>query len=410
MQVNFKRLRHHLKLSANNFCAQFGFYMRQSPVRKGRMRNLSGYILMAGVLITTLAVFIACKKKKGPGDDPGEERPFDKHAMLVNMADNLILPCFQDFKLSLDSLTTSYNEFRLSGSKVDFQKTKKAFGMSYLKYQRISLFGFGPGEDFGVRTNFNIFPTKPGTIEANISSGTYDLSSLSNIAAKGFPALDYLFFGLNKSEDEQLQTFTSDDKRKQYVAALLSDMNSRINSVIQTWNATYRSVFVNSLGSDVGSSIGFLVNQLNFELDYLKNSKFGIPLGLKSGGTILPDNCESYYGGQSIPYALETLAIIENTYLGRSFSGNDAIGLDDYLDHLQAKHLGTSLNSAIKSQFNIARSKINAIGGPISNQVVSNWNSVNDAYKELVKLLVLLKTDMPSNLGIVITYQDGDGD
>jgi hypothetical protein len=28
----------------------------------------------------------------------------------------------------------------------------------------------------------------------------------------------------------------------------------------------------------------------------------------------------------------------------------------------------------------------------------------------LVKLLVLLKTDMPSSLGVVITYQDGDGD
>ena len=56
------------------------------------------------------------------------------------------------------------------------------------------------------------------------------------------------------------------------------------------------------------------------------------------------------------------------------------------------------------------RSKLIAINGVLSNQIVANPTLVNAAYIEHLKLLVLLKTDLPSNLGVVITYQDGDGD
>ena len=134
------------------------------------------------------------------------------------------------------------------------------------------------------------------------------------------------------------------------------------------------------------------------------------PIELKSGGNILPAHCEAYYGGQSVQYALETLKSIENIYLGRSSSGADGIGFDDYLDHLGIKYLEGSLNAAIKVQFQLARTALSALENPLSEQVLSNSAAVNAAYKELVKLLVLLKTDLPSNLGVVITYQDGDGD
>src|ERR1043165_94968 len=120
-------------------------------------------------------------------------------------------------------------------------------------------------------------------------------------------------------------------------------MSGKINSVVSAWDS-YRSTFVNSLGTDIGSSIGFVINQINFELDYLKNSKIATPLGLRSGGTPLPDNSEAYYGGQSLQYALETLNTLQNVYAGKSFSGVNGTGFDDYLDHLGIKHLDGTLN------------------------------------------------------------------
>lgn len=358
-------------------------------------------------IILLLFISVSCKKKKVP-DENEPDKPFPKHEMLVNMADNLVIPHYSDFKSSFDSLITAYNTFAVSLSLADFQATKLKLNTATLKYQRISIFGFGPGEDQAVRANFNIFPPDTNLIKTNISTGTYNLGAVSNLAAKGLPAFDYLFYGLTKDENQQLQLFTSANRRK-YVSDLLTEMSQKINALNSSWSA-YRTTFINSLSTDISSSIGFLVNQLNYELDYLKNAKIATPLGLRSAGTPLPDNCEAFYSGRSMIYAVKTLEVIEDVYLGRGTNGSNGLGFDDYLEHLGSKHVNGSLHSAIVSQFSLCHGKLAAIGDPLSEKVITSPATVNDAYKELVKLIVLLKTDMPSSLGVVITYQDGDGD
>lgn len=356
------------------------------------------------ITISFLLIAVSCiKNKKQPEPEP--EQSFDKQALLVNMADNVILPNYNAFKISLDSLIASYNTFRSSDALADLQLVKQKFHNTYLKYQKIDLFEFGPAESVIVRMNFNVFPTDSAQIKLNIASGSYNLETASNLDAKGFPALEYLFFGKNKTEAAVLQSFVSSANQKQYVSNVLENMLVKINSVLGSWNSAYRTTFINSLGTDVGSSIGFLINQLNFQLDYLKNAKIGTPLGKKTLGIPVPSNCEGYYNNNSVQYALETLNLIQETY-----SGGSGSGFDDYLDHLKADYNGTPLTTQINNQFALARTKLSEITGPLSSAVISNASRVDAAYFELVKLLVLLKTDVPSQLGVVITYQDGDGD
>jgi len=361
-------------------------------------------------LFIVLVFGLVCCKKKDQEDESTPADTYDKQALLVNVADNLILPCYNNFKNSLDSLIISYNAFKVSGLQADYQVVKQRLHTACSNYQRISPFELGPAENVIVRMNFNVFPTDTVQISSNIAAGTYTLDAANNLDAKGFPALDHLFYGNNKSELDCINQFNASAGQRQYVSDLLNDMWVKINSVISSWNSSYHSSFINSLGTDVGSSIGFLINQLNFELDYLKNAKLGIPLGKKTLGIPEPGKCEAYYGGQSLQYAIQTLDAIENMYLGKSYTGADGQGFDDYLDHLGVQYNGGTLNAAIKNQFVLAKSKMLLIPDPLSVQVLSNAAVVDAAYVELVKLLVLLKTDMPSNLGVIITYQDGDGD
>lgn len=360
------------------------------------------------ILFSFLLTIISCKKDKKNEPEPTE--PFDKKALVVNMADNVILPAYNAFKISLDSLANEYAVFTTSITIDKLQLVKQKLNVAYFKYQKMSLFEFGPAETEIVRMNYNVYPTDTVQIKSNISTGSYDLSAANNLDAKGFPALEYLFVGLNKSEASVLQDFTSTPNRVNYVINLLNEMQNKTNAIINNWNAGYKSTFTNSLGTDVGSSIGFLVNQLNFELDYLKNAKIGTPLGKKTLGIPVPGSCEAYYTGNSLVYAKETLKVIEDVYLGRSNSGSNGKGFDDYLIHLKASYNGGSLNDAINNQFAVAKTKLNAIPNPLSQMVTTNPTVVDEAYVELVKLLVLLKTDMPSSLGVIITYQDGDGD
>ena len=133
-------------------------------------------------------------------------------------------------------------------------------------------------------------------------------------------------------------------------------------------------------------------------------------VGLRSAGVAHPDDAEAFYTGRSIELALETFNAIENVYYGRSRSGDNGSGFDDYIIHLNAQHVNGTLHDAIVAQFAVARTALTAVPDPLSATVMTDKPVVENAYKELVKLLALLKTDLPSSLGVVITYQDGDGD
>ncbi|MCU0360120.1 MAG: imelysin family protein [Bacteroidia bacterium] len=364
-------------------------------------------IFLSLLLVLSL---LGCKKKDDTNTDKDlPDEAFDKQALLINIADNVILPNYTRFESDLNMLNATFQAYSNAPTLAGLDSVKIKFQAAYKSYQHISLYEFGPAEQVVVRNNFNVFPTDTTQINSNIASGSYDLNMVSQLDAKGLPSLDFLFFGRNNSTAAVHALFASSANRRNYVKQVILDMKFKADAVIAGW-AAYRTTFVSSLGTDVSSSIGYLINQLNFELDYVKNAKIGIPLGKKTLGIAVPNNCEAYYSGNSLEYAIESVKAIESLYLGKSTEGIDDKGFDDYLNHLKIQRGSEALTSAITKQFAVAFSKLNAIASPLSQQVLSNPSHVDAAYVELVKLLVLLKTDMPSSLGVVITYQDGDGD
>lgn len=373
------------------------------------MKKIS--FILSIFLIT--AIFVDCKKKKITEEEE-VEISFDKSGMLNNYCGNVIIPNLQSAKTTLDSFALAYNDFIQNKNTANLILSRQKFMRAYEAYEHISTFEFGPSENEIVRSNFNTYPTDTTHIKSNISAGVYDLNIASNISSKGFPSIDFLLFGKNNSDTDVVALFDTDvnaTNRVAYVSNCLSDMQTKLNSIISNWNSSYKNTFVSSTGSEIGSSLGMLVNQLNFEIDLLKNGKIGIPLGKKTLGTPLPEKCEAYYAQNfSVNLAKHCLQNIENVYLGRSLNGSDGVGLDDYLEALKAQHNSGTLNNAIKNQFSIAKTKLALVQEPLSNSVSTDAATVDAAYMEIVKLLVLLKTDAPSALGIIITYQDGDGD
>lgn len=375
--------------------------------------NFRRILLFASSLFLVL-LFVYCKKKKS--NDPETEEPgyFDKSAMLVNYADSVIIPNLDQAKLSIEAFAFAGENFSQYKTQANLVQLRQRYIDATASFQHIATFEFGPSETEIIRSNFNTYPTDTNEIRNNISSGSYNLSAVSNLDAKGFPAIDFLLYGQNMSDAAILEAFTTGAKaaeRTKYLQDCLAELKNKINNVVSGWNGGYRGTFINSTGSQIGSSLGLLVNQLDFEIDLLKNGKIGIPLGKKSLDVLLPEKCEAYYAKNiSVRLAKECLANIENVYLGRSRSGTNGLGLDDYLVSLGAMRGEITLDEAIRKQFAVATQKLAALNEPLTNELVNNKAAVNDAYNELVKLLVLLKTDTPSALGIVITYQDGDGD
>lgn len=372
------------------------------------------FLYTALALSITLLSFFSCKKNKDP--EPTPESEFDRSAMLENMGNNVIIPAYQDLNnksVLLDSAVTAFNAAPDLTGLVNLQNAYKEVCMAW---QYVSTFEFGPAEQVSLRINTNTFPTDTTQIVANVSSGNYDLAAVTNIDAKGLPALDYLLFGLGADNAAILAKYLTDANaanRKLYLQDVAAEIKTNVNAVYTGWIAgggNYISTFKAAMGTDVGSSLGYMVNQLNFDFEVLKNYKIGIPLGKKTLGTPLPEKVEAYYAANSVELAVEHLKAIENIYLGRSRQGVDGSGIDDYLVHLKSQYNSGLLSDAIKTQLTLAKAKLQAVPDPLSQTILSNAPLVDAAYIEMQKQVVLFKTDMPSALGVLITYQDNDGD
>lgn len=364
------------------------------------------------LLFSCSVIFISSCKK----DDEENKPEFERKGMLTNIGNNIIIPNYETLEGAVQDFDIAVTTFNANSDLTNLGALQNAFKEAYKAYQICSVFEFGPADQEMLRANLNTFPAYVAKIESNVSSNTYSFDDPDNITTKGFPAMDYLLFGVGADNDAILTKYTTDanaGNRKNYLSAIASYLKTKVESVNNAWSSTggnYINTFINASGTDVGSSLGQLVNQLNYDFEILRNAKIGIPLGKKTLGTPLPEKVEALYSGMSVELALIQLKAMQNIYLGRSEAGIDGSGLDDYLIHLEAPYNNGQLSDAIKNQFTTAISKLQAVPNPLSSTVQNNPSVIDAAYIELQKLLVLLKTDMPSALGVLITYQDNDGD
>lgn len=358
---------------------------------------------------------LSCKKNK-PDDKDLFVDNFNRSALLNNMGTNLIIENYRVLKNGIDSLELFAVQFNSVTDQTNLTLLRNQYFEVYNRWLSCSVYEFGPAMTVGLRLGLNTFPCDTTKINSNIASGTWDLSTAANSDAIGLNAIDFLLFGSVSNDNLLLNYFTLDvnaSNRKNYLNAVIDDIQSRVDYAYNGWlpsGGNYINTFVNSTSTSAGSSLSFLVNQLNYDYEILKNARIGIPLGKRTLNIPLPEKCEALYSAQSINLAIEHVNGIENVFRGRSRYGVDGVGLDDYLDYLSAESNGTALSVAINNKFNEIRTALASINGPLSDAVINDATTVNIAYTKILEGLILLKTEMPSALSILITYADNDGD
>ncbi|MBC5774404.1 imelysin family protein [Pontibacter sp. KCTC 32443] len=371
------------------------------------MKKAKIYVL---AVLAGLVTLTSCSSDNGD-DNTGSD--FDRKAMLTNYADNLIVPGYQRFTVVTNEMKAAVDAFVAAPTAATLNTARQKYQQAYLTWQELSPYEFGPADEQMLRSNLNVFPTSATQIESNITAGTYDLQASANLVAKGFPALDYLLYGQATEADvvAQYTTATNVANRKKYLQDITNLVVQHAQNTYNAWTTqNYSTTFKQSEGTAVGSAIGNLVNQLNSDIDITKRYKLGIPAGKFTAGTARPTEAEAYYSGTSLELLLQNLRAEKAIFLGMSADGTNGIGLDDYLNHVNAKKDNMLLSDAIEQQFNLAIAAAEAVNAPIKDAVTTNQAAVNKVYDELQKLIVLTKTDMPSKLGVTISYTDNDGD
>jgi predicted lipoprotein len=352
------------------------------------------------LILCLMASVFACKPKDSGTDD----KTFDTKAMLTNIGNNMIVPAYASFKVNVDDLSTATDTFVNNPSVQNLQALRLSFKNAYIGFQKCDVFAFGPASDAALRANVNIYPTDTTKIQSNIQSGFFTVDFLSNAAAKGFPAIDYLLDYDGKSDAEVVALYASAN-RKQYLQAVVASIKTKVDTIVTGWS-TYINTFIASTSYSLGSSPSLLINAMNIYYEaFIRDGKIAIPLGIKSGGSPLPEQTEAYYGGFSVELLNVSLQTFQDLYLGK-YGSTNGLGLDDNLIAVD----GASIDDAIKSDLADALAACSALSDPLSQTIISEQASVNTAYLAVKKVIIPLKVDMPSKLGVLISYQDNDGD
>jgi len=357
----------------------------------------------------------ACKKTVNTAGDSNVVNGFDKAVMVTNYADGIILPSYNTMQQKLVSLQSASDAFLTNPTASTQATLKAAYVDAYLQYEEIAAFQFGPAEsslldiylnysggldyDFATAGQLTGFSIDSASIESNITSGVYDLTAMvrGNLYSQGFPALDYLFFSPNAISKYSVNTAS----RVRYTKDVVARIKTLVDKVIADW-AAYRAGFITNTKTNVGSPIGNIVNQLAYQMDLIKGPRIGWPFGKQSSGAVFATKCEGYYSGISVALAVKNLSSLKRLYT----AGGTGKGIADYLVALKK----ADLNNDVLAQFDLAITKLQAIPDPLSSSLTTQPVVVDAAYKEIQKLLTLLKTDVASATAVQITFMDNDGD
>ncbi|GAB4047427.1 imelysin family protein [Spirosoma litoris] len=351
--------------------------------------------------------------------NPTDQASSDRKAMLTNIADNIIVPAYANFKTKFEAMVAKSDAFAAKPDKTTLTDFRQAWADAYTEWQKVELFDVGPAEQYTLRNFFNIYPTSVSGIEDYIAAGSGSFDVPASYPKQGFPALDYMINGVGTTDDAivaKYTTATDAAKRIAYLKRLTTQMNTQFTTVNTAWTTGgYRDTFINSTGLTASGSTGKLVNGfvLNYER-YIRSGKFGIPSGAMANGTVAPDKVEAYYKKDlSLTLAKTAHQASIDFFNGKNVkTGAEGPSLKTYLNGIGAKdsQTGKSLVDIINAQFESSNQKLAALKANLADEVKSNNTAMVAVYTEMQKAVRMLKVDMTSAMSITITYTDNDGD
>jgi hypothetical protein len=349
---------------------------------------------------------------------PASSDNYDRKELLSNLVNNIIIPAHQNFNNQLQLFESTVNSFNDDRSISNLEMIQDQFIVAYRAWQYIEMFNIGYAEEIYYASKMNIYPANTTRILENINSDNVDLDGNSNqFSAQGFPAIDYLLFGVAENNIQILDIYSIDNNSTfTYLNLLVSKMIENTDAVIDYWD-TNRQDFINSTGNTSSSSLNMLANDFVYYYEKgLRANKIGIPAGVWSGE--IPKNVEAYYKSDiSKILAIEGLQACINFFKGIHFGESqiNGEGLYDYLAYLDDTNYSDSsmfigLQDDILDSFDNSMIKLEQLNNNFALQIETDNIKMLEAYDSIQQGVVRLKTNMLSILGISVDYYDADGD
>jgi hypothetical protein len=376
------------------------------------------------VLTTTIALVISACGGSGGDPSPNETNAARKE-MLTHYADEIIIPGYDAFSATFDDVVTASTTFTETPTEANLLELRNRWEESYLTWQTVEMFEFGPASDHTLRNFFNIYPADTVGIKAAITEPTTNLEVPASYTKQGFPALDYLINGLGSTNgniptDASIvalySTAPNASARRTYLTRIITRMNTLLDEVVTEWDS-YRDTFISKTGTDNLSSLSLIVNAYSLYYErFVRTGKIGIPSGatISSGGVAYPEKVEAFYKRNiSVELALKAHETAFRFFNGTTSGASTGPSFAAYMTSQNVKDpdTGTLLSTIMNDQFEAIRTKLAPVGPTLYEAVLNDKEDVVEIHSLMQQLVAYIKVDMANTgLGVTITYIDNDGD
>ena len=339
-----------------------------------------------------------------------QSETFDRGTILLNYSENIIIPRYNTFKLSMDNLKNSIETFKSSPTSESYDLLQNDWIDAYKKWQYIEMFNISKAEEIMYNLKMNTYPVSKERIDNNIDTEKTDLSNPNDWSAQGFPGLDYMMHGIAENKDAVIELYSTNSKYGSYLSTLGNLMSDVTNSVVEDWSS-YKDTFNTSIENTATSAFNMMVNDFVFYFEKgLRTNKIGIPAG-RFSSLPLPEKIEAYYyskngfGNLSKTLVLEARQAATDFFTGSNSEGVRGPSYSTYLDYLE-----TEIGPTVETKLEEAKVRLDILQDNFINQIDNNNTLMLLAFDALQTIVVNLKTDMLSNFNIAVDYTDADGD
>ena len=339
-----------------------------------------------------------------------QSETFDRGTILSNYSENIIIPRYNTFKLSMDNLKNSIETFKSSPSSESYDLLQNDWIDAYKKWQYIEMFNISKAEEIMYNLKMNTYPVSKERIDNNIDTEKTELSNPNDWSAQGFPGLDYMMHGIAENKDAVIELYSTNSKYGNYLSTLGNLMSDVTNSVVEDWTS-YKDTFNTSTENTATSAFNMMVNDFVFYFEKgLRTNKIGIPAG-RFSSLPLPEKIEAYYyskngfGNLSKTLVLEARQAATDFFTGSNSEGVRGPSYSTYLDYLE-----TEIGPTVETKLEEAKVRLDILQDNFINQIDDNNTLMLLAFDALQSIVVNLKTDMLSNFNIAVDYTDADGD
>lgn len=367
--------------------------------------------LMAAVALSVLAgcLLAGCKKDR-EADPTADPTSFDRSTLLSDLTHRVVVPGYAALDVAATELLQHAQTFQTAPDADRLHQVRLAWNTAMDRWMACEMFRFGPQYTSNLNQRIAYRPVNTALIESEIAgTGPIDAAYLANtgVTRKGMHALEHLLY--QGEAAAVLTAFTTGDhaeRRRTYLASACADIAARIAEDHQAWTDGGQSeAFIGATQSNISGSLNLIVNAWIEHIELVRRDKVQGPSGIESTGTPAPTLAENRLSGRSI--ANIRIAAEQWRHI---LSSGDGLGLDDNLIAINAQYQGEPLALKILQECQAVTSACDAITTPLDQAVISEAEAVQTLFLALKRLTVLTKVDMASQLGVIITFSDNDGD